>query len=187
MFGSDFLSTDLFKSNVHDFTVWFILSIFCFACGWIINKTLGWIHGGKVVFSVAVAVGIISVLMVSIFRDYFGVNDLLTENLILYSLRNITLGAMALFGMAIAEMFTLQRESESLKVKQKNYHELSKDAEKKAGLILDDAKLKAERIIFDADKKVAEMISKKSNIETQLKELIRTEKELLDKYDKEEE
>ncbi len=187
MFGSDFLSTDIFKSNVHDFTVWFILSIFCFACGWIINKTLGWIHGGKVVFSVAVAVGIISVLMVSILRDYFGVNDLLTENLILYSLRNITLGAMAVFGMAVAEMISLQREYESLRVRQSNAQELYKDTEKKVKLILDEAKLKADKIVFDADKKAAEIISKKASIETQLKELIRTERELLDKYDKEEE
>lgn len=187
MFGSNFLSTDLFSSNVHDFTVWFVLSIFCFACGWIINKTLGWIHGGKVVFSVVVAVGVISVLMVSIFRDYFGVNDLLTENLILYSLRNITLGAMGIFGMAVAEMLILQRENEALSVKQKNYKDLYAEAERKVKLILDEAKLKADKIVFDADKKAAEIISKKHSIETQLRELIRTERELLDKYDKEEE
>ncbi|MDP3580611.1 MAG: hypothetical protein Q8S39_01675, partial [Ignavibacteria bacterium] len=42
IFSSNFLSTDLFKAGYSNFSVWFVLSLFSFACGWLINKTLGY-------------------------------------------------------------------------------------------------------------------------------------------------
>ena len=80
MFASNFLNTNLFKFGEDSFAVWFVLSVMCFACGWFIDKTLGWRYGGKVVFSTIIAVAIISVLMISFFRDYFAANELLSEN-----------------------------------------------------------------------------------------------------------
>lgn len=97
IFASNFLSTDIFKAGYQNFSVWFILSLFSFACGWLINKTLGYVHGGKIVFSVIVSTSFISAVMISLFSEYFGLSDLLVENLILFILRNITLGAMAFF------------------------------------------------------------------------------------------
>jgi len=95
IFASNFLSTDLFKAGYQNFSVWFVLSVFAFACGWLINKTLGYNHGGKIVFSVIVASAFVSILMISLFSEYFGLSALLVENMILYILRNITLGSMA--------------------------------------------------------------------------------------------
>ncbi len=183
MFASNFLNTDFFKFGGNNFTVWFVLSVLCFACGWFINKTLGWRYGGKVVFAMIVSVTIISVLMISFFRDYFAANDLLTENLILYSLRDITLGAMAFFGMAVVEILTLQKDLFVAREKIKTYEDVSKDFKKEAELELREAKLTAQKIVADAELSAKNTILKKERIERELKEFIQAEKELIKKYE----
>lgn len=183
IFFSNFLNTDLFSKVLLNFTVWFVLSIFSFVCGWIIDKTLGWNYGGKIVFAVTVATAIISAGMVSYFHDFFGQQDLITENLILYSLRNIMLGAMGLFGMAVAELIISQKTLESLKNKNINQDKLLSDAKKEADLVINEARLKAERLIFEAEKKTNEIFERKALVENQLRELISAEKELIKKYE----
>ena len=186
LFASNFLSTDIFNNSTHSFTVWFVLSIFTFACGWLIDRTLGWNYGGKLVFALIVASVIISDFMIGIFGNYFGVNNLLTENLILYSLRNIVLGSMALFGMAISEVAHLrfgfiETEEETI-TEEKKPLTLIDEAE----YVLKDAKLKADKIIFEADKKYEELSNQKKHIETQLKEFIQVERDIIHKYETEE-
>jgi hypothetical protein len=183
MFASNFLNTNLFRFGDNNFAVWFVLSVLCFACGWFINKTLGWRLGGKVVFAMIIAVTIISVLMISFFRDYFSANELLTENLILYSLRDITLGAMAFFGMAVVEILTTQKESMVIKEKLKTYEDLVRDAKKEAQLELKEAKINAQKIINDAELTAKNTILKKERIERELKDFINAEKELIKKYE----
>ena len=183
MFASNFLNTNFFKFGDNNFTVWFVLSILCFACGWFINKTLGWRSGGKVVFAMIVSVTIISVLMISFFRDYFAANELLTENLILYSLRDITLGSMSFFGMAVVEILTLQKDLFVAKERLKTYEEVSLDSKKEAELELREAKLKAQKILTDAELNAKNTILRKERIEKELKEFIQAEKELIKKYE----
>jgi hypothetical protein len=183
MFASNFLNTNLFKFGDNNFAVWFVLSVLCFACGWFINKTLGWRLGGKVVFAMIIAVTIISVLMISFFRDYFSANELLTENLILYSLRDIMLGAMAFFGMAVVEILTTQKESLVIKEKLKTYEDLVRDAKKEAELEIKEAKINALKIINDAELTAKNIILKKERIERDLKEFIHAEKELIKRYE----
>ncbi len=183
IFASNFINTNLFKFGDNNFAVWFVLSFLCFACGWFINKTLGWRFGGKVVFAIIIATTIISVLMISFFRDYFAANELLIENLILYSLRNVTLGAMAIFGMSVVENLTLQRDilllQERLKIFEGNFIDSKKEAE----LEIREAKLKAQKITNDADLYAKNTVLKKERIEKELKEFIQAEKELIKKYE----
>ncbi len=115
IFISNFLNTQLFGSEIVNFAVWFILSLFIFAAGWINNLAFSWGKGGKVIVAVIVATSIISVMFISFFSDYFHTENLLFENLILYSSRNILLGTMAIFGMSVCELLIVQRENESLK------------------------------------------------------------------------
>ncbi len=183
MFASNFLNTNLFKFGENSFAVWFVLSLLCFACGWFINKTLGWHFGGKVVFAIIIAATIISVLMISFFRDYFAATELLTENLILYSLRNITLGSMGFFGMAVVEIFSFQKELLVMKEKLKIYESVSPDLKKEAELEIREAKLKAQKIITDAELNAKDLFLKKERIEKELKEFIHAEKELIKKYE----
>ncbi len=183
MFASNFLNTSLFKFGENSFSVWFVLSVMCFACGWFINKTLGWRLGGKVVFATIIAVTIISVLMISFFRDYFSANELLTENLILYSLRDITLGSMAFFGMSVVEVISFQRESMVLKEKLKTFEDLVRDAKKEAELEVKEAKVRAQKIVNDAEFTAKNIVLKKERIEKELKEFIQAEKELIKKYE----
>jgi len=183
IFAANFLSTDLFAVGLPSFSVWFVLSIFAFSCGWLINKTLGYNHGGKVVFAVIISAIFLSIVVISLFSDYFGFSNFLVENIILYLLRNISLGATALFGMAVSEVIHLQKKVE---VEKRNCSDeetiFFENAQKKADLIIEEANIKAEKIIFEAEKKAQEINFNKQKIEQQIKEFIRTEKELINKY-----
>jgi len=183
IFASNFLNTSLFNFGDRNFAVWFVLSVLCFACGWYINKSLGWQLGGKVVFAVIVAVTLISIVIIIFFNEYFGTFELLTENLILFSLRNIILGAMGIFGMSIQEV--LRRESEALilREKVKILEETAIDSKKESALSLKEASLKAEKIINDAEANAKNTFLKKERIEHELKEFIQTERELIKRYE----
>jgi len=183
IFASDFLDTDLFNFDEKNFAVWFVLSIFCFASGWYINKTLGWHKGGKIVFSVIIAVTIVSIFMVTFFSGYFNANEILTENLILYSLRNITLGAMGFFGMAIQEVINNRNNTQILTGKVELLERESDISKKEAELIIKEANINAEKIINDAEAKAKNLILKKERIEKELKEFIQTERELIKRYE----
>ena len=150
MFASNFLNTSLFEFGDNNFAVWFVLLLFCFACGWFIDRTLNWIFGGKVLFATILAATLISVLFVTFFREYFTASEIMTENLILYSLRNITLGAMGFFGMAVGEILHLEKDFAVLKEKVKGYEESLISVKKESELVLKEANIKAEKIINDA-------------------------------------
>ena len=183
IFASNFLNTSLFNFGDRNFAVWFVLSVLCFACGWYINKSLGWQLGGKVVFAVIVAVTLISIVIIIFFNEYFGTFELLTENLILFSLRNIILGAMGIFGMSIQEVLSRENEALILREKVKILEETSVDSKKESALLLKEANLKAEKIINDAVANSKNTMLLKERIEQELKEFIQTERELLKKYE----
>lgn len=183
IFASDFLDTDIFNFDEKNFAVWFVLSILCFASGWYINKTLGWHKGGKIVFSVIIAVTIVSIFMITFFSGYFNANEILTENLILYSLRNVTLGAMGFFGMAIQEVINNRRDTQTLIEKVELLERESDITKKEAKLIIKEANLNAEKIINDAEAKSKNLFLKKERIEKELKEFIQTERELIKRYE----
>lgn len=183
MFASNFLNTSLFSFGNNNFAVWFVLSVLCFACGWYINKTLGWHFGGKVVFSTIVGAAFVGIIVITFFNEYFTASELLTENLILYSLRNIVLGSMAFFGMAVVEIFTMQKDFVVIKEKLRIYEDAIKESKKEAELILKEAKINAQKIVNDADTNAKNTMLKKERIEKELKEFIQIERELIKKYE----
>jgi hypothetical protein len=183
IFASDFLNTSLFNFGDRNFAVWFVLSLLCFACGWYINRTLGWQHGGRVVFAVIVSITLISIAIIIFFDEYFGTFEILTENLILFSLRNITLGAMGIFGMAIQEVVSGEKEAMILREKVKVLEATSTDSKKEAELLLREAHIKADKIINDSEAQAKNTVLKKERIEEELKEFIQTERELIKRYE----
>jgi len=183
IFASDFLNTSLFNFGDRNFAVWFVLSILCFACGWYINRSLGWQLGGRVVFSAIVSVTIISIAIIVFFNEYFSTFEVLTENLILFSLRNITLGAMGIFGMSIQEVVSGEKEALILREKVKVFEATSTDSKKEAELLLREAHLKADKIINDSEAQAKNTVLKKERIENELKEFIQIERELIKRYE----
>ena len=183
IFASNFLNTSLFNFGDRNFAVWFVLSILCFACGWYINRSLGWQYGGKVVFAVIVAVTIISIAIIVFFNEYFGTFELLVENLILFALRNITLGAMGIFGMAVQEIVSGEKEALILREKVKVLEATASDSKKEAELLMKEARLNADKIVSEAESTARNIFLKKERIEQELKEFIQTERELLKKYE----
>jgi len=184
LFASNFLNKKLFGFDDQNFAVWFVLSVLCFTCGWYINQSLGWRLGGRVVFSIIVAATLISLIMITFFQESFADNEHITVNLLLYSLRNIMLGAMAFSGMALAEVLMLQKDLLVFQEKQKIIDETGKDLRKEAELELREAKIKAQKILNDAEAEAKDITFKKDRIEKELKEFIRTEKEFIKKYEK---
>jgi len=183
IFASNFLNTSLFNFGDRNFAVWFVLSILCFACGWYINRSLGWQYGGKVVFAVIVAVTIISIAIIVFFNEYFGTFELLVENLILFALRNITLGAMGIFGMAVQEIVSGEKEALILREKVKVLEATAADSKKEAELLMREARLNADKIVNEAEATAKNITLKKERIEQELKEFIQTERELLKRYE----
>ena len=183
LFFSNFLNTNLFDFGQLNFAVWFVLSIFCFSSGWFINRVLGWQRGGKVVFAIIIAITIVSLFIIIFFNEYFSASQLITENIILYSLRNIMLGAMGFFGMALQEVLGSERESVILKEKIKVYEQTMLDAKREAELTFREAKVAAQKLINDAELHAKNTILKKERIEKELKEFIHTERELIKKYE----
>lgn len=183
IFASDFLNTNLFGFSEKNFAVWFVLSLLCFASGWYIDKSLGWHRGGKIVFAVIVSVTAISILMITFFAGYFNAAEILTENLILYSLRNIMLGAMAFFGMSITEVINTRRDTELLKRKVELYENEAVVAKKEAELIVKEAIIDAQKIVNDAEASAKNIMLQKERIEKELKEFVMTEQELLKRYE----
>jgi len=181
IFISNFLNTELFGAEIVKFTVWFILSLFIFAIGWLTNNTLGWVHGGKIVFAVIVAMGFLSAILVSFFSDYFLAENLLFENIFLYSLRTIFLGSMAFFGMSISELITKQQEVENFR--NQDSEKLLTEAKHKAEFLLKESRLEAEKMIFEANKKANTILEQKKLLERKLKEFIDVEKEVIKKYE----
>ena len=183
MFSSNFLNTNIFKIGDNNFSVWFIVSLLCFACGWFIDRTLNWIQGGKVVFATVVGATLISVVVVTFFKEYFINGEVMTETLILYTLRNITLGAMGFFGMAVAEVIHLEKDFVIIKQKLNMFEDSIVDAKKEADLEIKAAKIRAQKIIYDAEAAAKNTLLKKERVENEIKEFIETEKELIRKYE----
>lgn len=183
IFASNFLNTSLFNFGDRNFAVWFVLSILCFASGWFINRTLGWQRGGRVVFAVIVAVTILSIAIIVFFNEYFGTFELLVENLILFSLRNITLGAMGIFGMAVQEIVSGEKEALILREKVKVFEATAADSKKEAELLMREARLNADKIVSEAKANAKNIFLKKERIEQELKEFIQTERELIKRYE----
>jgi len=183
IYASNFLNTDLFNFGEKNFAVWFVLSILCFANGWYINRMFGWNRGGKIVFAVIISVTVVSIFMVTFFADYFGANEILTENLILYSLRNITLGTMGIFGMAVHEVIKNRKDNEMLISKIELLEKESDVSKKEAKLIIKEANVEAKKIINDAEAKAKNTMLAKETIEKELKEFLQSERELIKRYE----
>lgn len=187
IFASNFLSTDLFNIGFQNFTVWFVLSLFTFACGWLMDQTFGWVKGGKLLFAVIVVSAFFGIVLVMFFREYFVLSDLLSETIILYTLRSITLGTMAFFGMSVSRILIYEKQLEANKKVLEDFEDKVPLAEREAEIVLKEAKLKAEELLLRTQKKCNELIEAKNKIDRQLAELIKTEEELLKQYESNEE
>jgi hypothetical protein len=168
------------KNFFSNYSVPFLLGLLIFASNFL-NTSL--FNFGDRNFAVIVAVTLISIVIIIFFNEYFGTLELLTENLILFSLRNIILGAMGIFGMSIQEVLSRESEALILREKVKILEETAVDSKKESALLLKEANLKAEKIINDAVANSKNTMLLKERIEQELKEFIQTERELLKRYE----
>jgi hypothetical protein len=183
IFISNFLETSIFSVGENNFAVWFVISFLAFGFGWLMSKYFEWNIGINVILSLTVATTILTILVVSFFKEYFSSSEFLVENIFLYSLRNIILGATGYFGMAVAEIYKIKKEYEIIKEKLQVYQETIGSSKKEAEILLREAQAKALQIITEAESSAKNMILKKERIERELREFIQIEKELIKKYE----
>ncbi len=177
---SNLLNANLFVNSEYTFAVWFILLLASFATGWLMNSGFKWSNGNKVIFIVTIISIIITLSLVALFRNSFDMNNSLLGNLVLYSLRVLVLGLSALFGLSISENLKLQEKIEDSKLGDEVQDVSTSD---KAEYYIKEAKLKAEKLLFEAEKEAQQIKESKTQIEIQLRELIHTEREVIRKYE----
>ncbi len=181
--STNFIDTDFFHAGDLNFAVWFALSVFCFAIGWYMAGVYGWHTGVKHIFSIAVSVASISAVLVLMFGDYFNSGASTVEKIIVYVLRNAFMAAMGVFGLAVSEVSTLDREVYALREKVDLFDETIKDAKKESELVIRDAQIQANKIISEAELSAKSTMMKRERIEKEIKEFIQIEKELIKKYE----
>ncbi|MCH8326035.1 MAG: DivIVA domain-containing protein [Bacteroidetes bacterium] len=103
--------------------------------------------------------------------------------MIMYTLRNITLGAISFFGLAIGEIIMLEKKYAVVLGKVHLFETVFHDANKEAELKMKEAELNAEKILNDAEIEAKEVLMKKERIQKELKDFIQIEKELIRKYE----
>lgn len=148
------------------------------------NSGFKWELGIKSISIVTFVAVIVSLGLVALFRSSFDLNNSLIDNFILYSLRVFVLGMFSIFGLSIAEVIKLKKvtiENDDFE----NHETLPKNSESE--LVIKEAKLKAEKILFEAEKEAKSINEQKTRIEIQLRELIQTEREVIRNYEREHE
>lgn len=148
------------------------------------NSGFKWELGIKSISIVTFVAVIVSLGLVALFRSSFDLNNSLIDNFILYSLRVFVLGMFSIFGLSIAEVIKLKKVT----IKNddfENHKTLPKNSESE--LVIKEAKLKAEKILFEAEKEAKSINEQKTRIEIQLRELIQTEREVIRNYEREHE
>jgi signal transduction histidine kinase len=183
IFLSVFLNAEIFKSPLQTFSAWFILSVFSFAIGWAIDKSFGWVAGGKIVFVTIIIAVVFSVALAIFFGEYFYIANPFLEDLLFFALRGITLGAMAFFGMSVAEAVRRETLCEVYEAVERESRLKTENAEKEAELIISEAKLEAEKIIRGAQAEAEALEKQSEELRGRLEVLISTEKEILKKYE----
>ena len=146
------------------------------------NSGFKWEVGVKVISIVTLVSVIVSLVIVSLFKNSFDIDNSLIDNFIHYSLRVFVLGMFSVFGLSIAETIKLKKV-----IVENEDDEYYEDSPKKSEseLVIKEAKLKAEKIIFEAEKEAQNINDRKTQIEIQLRELIQTEREVIRNYERE--
>ncbi|MCL4280060.1 MAG: hypothetical protein KJZ60_10360 [Ignavibacteriaceae bacterium] len=90
---------------------------------------------------------------------------------------------MGIFGMAIQEVLSGEKEALILREKVKVFEATAADSRKEADLLIKEARLTADTIINQAESNAKNTFLKKERIEQELKEFIQIERELIKKYE----
>jgi signal transduction histidine kinase len=177
---SNLLSANIFVNSDFTFLVWFVLMLVAFFIGWFINSSFKWLLGIKVVFISIISAILLSFVIILFFGNSFSINNSLIGNIVLFSIRIFVLGSISIFGISISENFNNRQQNDNLDKPDENSPTNNVE---NADLLIREAKLKAEKLLFDAEKEYNAIKERKMQIEIQLRELIHTEREVIRNYE----
>lgn len=176
------LSNNLFIDQKFTFAIWFILLLATFTLGWLMHSGFKWKNGIKIILITTVIAVIIGLTIVMLFSGSFEKSSSFLGNIVSYALRIVTLGLSGIFGLSIAENVKNEKFA-SQSIGEQSQPE--NDIVDKTEYYIKEAKLKAEKIVFDAEKDIQQIQERKKQIEIQLRELIHTEREVIRSYENE--
>ena len=101
-------------------------------------------------------------------------------NIVLFSIRIFVLGSISIFGISFSENLKNRQQNDNLDKPEEN---IPTNNVENADLLIREAKLKAEQILFNAEKEINQIKERKMQIEIQLRELIHTEREVIRNYE----
>lgn|GEM_PF-280115 len=177
---SNLLSANIFVNSDFTFLVWFVLMLVAFFIGWFINSSFKWLLGIKVVFISIISAILLSFIIIFLFRSSFSINNSLIGNIVLFSIRIFVLGSISIFGISFSENLKNRQQNDNLDKPEEN---IPTNNVENADLLIREAKLKAEQILFNAEKEINQIKERKMQIEIQLRELIHTEREVIRNYE----
>lgn len=177
---SNLLSANIFVNSDFTFLVWFVLMLVGFFIGWFINSSFKWLLGIKVVFISIISAILLSFIIIFLFRSSFSINNSLIGNIVLFSIRIFVLGSISIFGISFSENLKNRQQNDNLDKTDEN---ITKSELENADLLIREAKLKADKLLFDAEKEYNAIKERKMQIEIQLRELIHTEREVIRNYE----
>ena len=177
---SNLLSVNIFVNSDFSFLVWFVLMLVAFFIGWFINSSFKWLLGIKVVFISIISAILLSFIIIFLFRSSFSINNSLIGNIVLFSIRIFILGSFSIFGISISENLKNRLQNDNMDKADEN---IPTNNVENADLLIREAKLKAEKLLFDAEKEYNTIKERKMQIEIQLRELIHTEREVIRNYE----
>jgi len=177
---SNLLSVNIFVNSDFSFLVWFVLMLVAFFIGWFINSSFKWLLGIKVVFISIISAILLSFVIILLFKSSFSINNSLIGNIVLFSIRIFILGSFSIFGISISENLKNRLQNDNMDKADEN---IPTNNVENADLLIREAKLKAEKLLFDAEKEYNTIKERKMQIEIQLRELIHTEREVIRNYE----
>lgn len=183
IFFSNFGGTQIVNFYPYGFGYWFVVMFFAACLGFIVSYLFGLRESLWIVLITFLGISVITTLLVIIKPVYLKLDTASLANVVLQILKIGLSSVFGLLGILIWQNIFLSKELVRSEEKIKFYERNVLDAKKEAEVLIKEAEVKANEIIFDAKKKVQELEKLKRDLELKIREFLQTELAVLDKHE----
>ncbi len=183
IFFSNFGETQIVNFYPYGFGFWFVVMFFAICLGLIISYLFGLRESLWIVLITFLGISVVSALIVVIKPNYLKVENAALANLVLQILKIGLSSVFGLLGVLIWQNIFLSKELLRAEEKIKFFERNVLDAKREAEILIKEAEVKANEIIFDAKKKVQELEKLKRDLEIKIREFLQIELAVLDKHE----
>jgi phage-related holin len=183
IFFSNFGETQIVNFYPYGFGYWFVVMFFATCLGFIISYLFGLRESLWIILITFLGISVISALLGIIKPVYLKLDSVSLANVVLQILKIGLSSVFGILGVLIWQNIFLSKELVRAEEKIKFYERNVLDAKKEAEVLIKEAEIKANEIIFDAKKKVQELEKLKRDLEVKIREFLQIELAVLDKHE----